>query len=150
MKDYGISRLARFENEKSALKSLPVNSFEVVQYKTAKVHTDCHVQIINNFYSIPYRLIGQSVRVKIADRMIEVYNGDYELIARHARMRGRGEFSRHFHNQCGHHRCGHKRDNQLRGRLDPDLARRAVWHAVGQSLLQHRRHLQRFGVGHRS
>ena len=93
MKDYGISRLARFENEKSALKSLPVNSFEVVQYKTAKVHTDCHVQIINNFYSIPYRLIGQSVRVKIADRMIEVYNSDYELIARHARMRGRGEFS---------------------------------------------------------
>jgi hypothetical protein len=93
MKDYGVTRLERFEKERSALKTLPENAFEVVEYKKAKVHTDCHVQVLNNFYSVPYRFIGQTVRVKIGTRIMEVFNEDHDSIAVHARMRGRGEFS---------------------------------------------------------
>lgn len=92
MKDYGVTRLERFEKEKSALKALPENSFEVVEYKKAKVHTDCHVQVLNNFYSVPYRFIGQVVRVKIGARMMEVFNEDHDSIAIHAKLTGRGEF----------------------------------------------------------
>ena len=93
MKDYGVSRADRFESEKFALKSLPENAFEVVIYKTAKVHTDCHIQCLNNFYSVPYRFIGQTVRVKIGTRIVEVFNSDHDPIALHPKMRGRGEFS---------------------------------------------------------
>jgi transposase len=93
MKDYGVTRLERFENEKHALKPLPQNAFEVVEYKKAKVHTDCHVQVLNNFYSVPYRLIGQSMRVKIGTRIIEIFNADHDSVAVHARLNGRGEFS---------------------------------------------------------
>jgi transposase len=93
MKDYGVSRLDRFEKEKSALKPLPENAFEVVTYKTAKVHTDCHVQAQNNFYSVPYRFIGQTVRVKIGTRMMEIFNADHDPIALHVRLTGRGDFS---------------------------------------------------------
>jgi hypothetical protein len=93
MKDYGVSRSERFALEKSALRPLPENQFEVVEYKKAKVHTDCHVQVQNNFYSVPYRFIGQAVRVKVGARMIEVFNSDHESIAIHVKLGGRGEFS---------------------------------------------------------
>ena len=52
MKDYGVTRLERFEKERSALRLLPENAFEVVEYKKAKVHTDCHLQVIGNFNSV--------------------------------------------------------------------------------------------------
>jgi transposase len=93
MKDYGVTRLDRFEKEKSALRPLPENSFEVVEYKKAKVHTDCHIQVMSNFYSVPYRFIGQTVRVKIGTRMMEVFNEDHDSIAVHTRLTGRGDFS---------------------------------------------------------
>jgi hypothetical protein len=93
MKDYGVSRSERFALEKAALRPLPENQFEVVEYKKAKVHTDCHVQVQSNFYSVPYRLIGQTVRVKVGARMIEVYNEDHESVAIHLKSVGRGEFS---------------------------------------------------------
>jgi len=93
MKDYGVTRLERFEEERSALQPLPENAYEVVEYKSAKVHTDCHVQVMSNFYSVPYQRIGQSVRVKIGARLMEIFNEDHESIAVHPRLFGRGEFS---------------------------------------------------------
>ena len=94
MKDYGVSRSSRFELEKSALRQLPENRYELAEYKTAKVHNDCHVQVNNNFYSVPYRFIGKQVRVKINSKLVEVFECiNYESIAIHPRMKGRGEFS---------------------------------------------------------
>ena len=94
MKETGLTRRERFLEEKPALKSLPSSPFEDAHYKTAKVHQDCHVQVLNNFYSIPYRYIGQEVRVKITDRLIEVFSyATHESIAVHVRLKKRGEFS---------------------------------------------------------
>jgi predicted transcriptional regulator len=94
MKDYGSTRKDRFEQEKSYLKPLPSNRYELCEYKTAKVHNDCHIQVNNNFYSVPYRFIGKEVRVKINMKMVEVFDCvQYESIAVHAKMNARGEFS---------------------------------------------------------
>jgi transposase len=94
MKERGISRRERFLDEIAALKELPSSPFESAEYKTAKVHQDCHVQVQNNFYSIPYRYIGQEVRVKVTDRLIEVFSrSTHESIAVHVRLKKRGEFS---------------------------------------------------------
>ena len=94
MKDTGLTRRERFADEKSALRPLPGIPFERAEYKSAKVHQDCHVQVMNNFYSVPYRYIGQEVRVKITDQLVEVYNSStHESIAAHPRLTKRGEFS---------------------------------------------------------
>ena len=94
MKDYGVTRTSRFEAEKLFLKPLPENRYEFAEYKTAKVHNDCHVQVNHNFYSVPYRYIGREVRVKINSKIVEVFEGiNYESIAVHCKMKGRGEFS---------------------------------------------------------
>jgi transposase len=93
MKDSGTTRAIRFEEEKKVLKPLPQHPFEVAEYRTAKVHPDCHVQVDKNFYSVPYQLIGQSLRVRLTPRMVEVFNSDHESVAVHTRFRGYGKFT---------------------------------------------------------
>jgi len=93
MKDYGVSRAVRFEEEKAHLKPLPDHPFEISEFRKCKVHPDCHVQVDRNFYSVPYALIGQTLRVKVTPRLIQIFNGDHESIAVHSRKTGIGKFS---------------------------------------------------------
>jgi hypothetical protein len=50
--------------ERRALKQLPPVRFEIVVWKQAKVHPDSHVVVDKRLYSVPFRLIGQTVWVK--------------------------------------------------------------------------------------
>lgn len=93
MKDYGVSRATRFEEERKLLKPLPAIRFQMSEWKSAKVHPDCHIQVDKNFYSTPFRYVGQTVRVKLTEKMVEVFDGDSQPIAAHARLGGYGKFS---------------------------------------------------------
>jgi transposase len=93
MKDYGVSRAQRFEEEKKALKPLPPSSFELSEYRSAKVHPDCHIQVDKNFYSVPFVYVGQRLRVRMTEKLIEVFNEDSQPIAAHGRLTGLGKFS---------------------------------------------------------
>jgi len=93
MKDYGVSRAERFEEEKKALKALPSSTFELSEWRHAKVHPDCHIQVDKNFYSVPFVYVGQRVRVRMTEKMIEVFNEDSQPIAAHSRLSGIGKFS---------------------------------------------------------
>jgi transposase len=89
MKDHGnISRSERFQTEKPLLKSLARINYEVSEWKTAKVHADCHVQVDRRFYSVPYQFVGRTVRVRLTHRMIEIFNEDNAIIAVHSRLYG--------------------------------------------------------------
>lgn len=88
MKDYGASRRERFEEEKKYLQALPPSAFVFSEWKTAKVHPDCHIQVGKNFYSVPHASVGRSVRVRLSARLVEVFNDDAEPIATHARILG--------------------------------------------------------------
>lgn len=93
MKDYGVSRAERFTEEKKALKPLPSSRFELSEWRAAKVHPDCHIQVEKNFYSVPFVYVGQTVRVRLTEKMIEVFNEDSQPIAAHGRASGMGKFS---------------------------------------------------------
>lgn len=93
MKDYGVSRAQRFEEEKKALKPLPPSTFELSEWRSAKVHPDCHIQVEKNFYSVPFVYVGQRARVRMSEKMIEVFNEDSQPIAVHGRLMGIGKFS---------------------------------------------------------
>lgn len=93
MKDYGVSRAMRFEEEKKSLKPLPAARFQMSEWRSARVHPDCHIQVEKNFYSTPFRYVGQTVRVRLTEKMIEVFDGDCQPIAAHARLYGHGKFS---------------------------------------------------------
>ncbi|MDP2704727.1 MAG: IS21 family transposase [bacterium] len=93
MKDYGVSRDKRFEEEKKHLKALPPSPFEISEWRAAKVHPDCHIQVEKNFYSVPFVYVGQKVRVRLTEKMVEVFSDDSQPIAAHTKMSGIGKFS---------------------------------------------------------
>jgi len=89
MKDHGgVSRTDRFANEKSLLKPLASKNYEIADWKKAKVHADCHVQMDHRFYSVPYQYVGRTVSLRITPRMVEVYDEENKAIAVHSRLYG--------------------------------------------------------------
>lgn len=89
MHSYGLSRQALFEQvDKPALSSLPVQSFVLGQWKSAKVNPDYHLEVEGHYYSVPYWLVGQPVQVKVAEQLIEVFH-EHQRIACHERSRVR-------------------------------------------------------------
>lgn len=98
MKDYGVSRAERFEEEKKHLKALAPSPFELSEWRGAKVHPDCHVQVEKNFYSVPFVYVGQKVRVRLSEKMVEVFSEHSQPLTAHLRLRGIGQFSTYdFH-----------------------------------------------------
>lgn len=93
MKDYGVSRRERFEEEKKHLKPLPSSRFEMSEWRQAKVHPDCHIQVEKNFYSVPFVYVGQKVRVRLTDHIVEVFSEESLSLTAHLRLRGIGQFS---------------------------------------------------------
>ena len=93
MKTYGISRKERFTTEQSLLKALPKEEFQLYQWKKAKVHPDCHIQVEKNFYSVPYIYVGKEIRVRFSKRFIEAFNDQGELIVNHKILKGLGKTS---------------------------------------------------------
>ena len=68
---FGHSREERFEqDEKGALRPLPETPFEQLYWKTCRVHPDCTVCLEKTYYSVPYRLRNQEVRVKVTPRQV--------------------------------------------------------------------------------
>jgi hypothetical protein len=68
--------------EEKELKSLPVSPFEIVTWHQAKVALDCHIQVTNTLYSVPYQYVGKRVDVKLGSKVVEIYL-DYNLIKTH-------------------------------------------------------------------
>jgi len=99
MKDYGVSRRDRFQEEKKYLQALPGHPFVFTEWKSSKVHPDCHIQIGKNFYSVPHHYVGHTVRVRLSARLVEVFTQDSEPIASHVRIVGEHRYatdSRHY------------------------------------------------------
>lgn len=61
------------EVEKKTLLELPSEEYEVAEWKQAKVHPDCYIQINKKAYSVPYEFVGKKVFVKVKSKLIEVY-----------------------------------------------------------------------------
>jgi transposase len=74
--------------EKLALGSLPQRPFEPVEWRRATVQRDTHVAFDRRLYSVPWRLIGQSVWLRATAGSVCLYT-DEERVATHDR-RGPG------------------------------------------------------------
>ena len=75
------------ERELPTLLPLPTEPFEVAYWAKAMVHPDCHVQVRRHFYSVPWRLMGKQLDVRIGERLVSVYHAG-ELVKTHIRERG--------------------------------------------------------------
>jgi transposase len=85
MRRVGKSRRQLFEEiEREALAPLPATAFEYSEWKSAKVHPDYHVEVDKAFYSVPHRLIGRQVDVRLTSRIVEIFH-DHQRVASHRR-----------------------------------------------------------------
>jgi transposase len=74
---HGISVAELFETrECPALIPLPERPFELVEWKDAKVHPDCHVAIDRVLYSVPWQHVGKTLQAKVSASHVELYDGD--------------------------------------------------------------------------
>lgn len=93
MRRIGRSRRDLFEEiERPALRRLPSEPFEYAEWKQAKVHPDYHIDVLHSFYSVPHRLIGRRVEVRLTHRMVEIFH-NHERVAVHTRRGKRGGHS---------------------------------------------------------
>lgn len=85
MQGIGKSRNQLFEEiDKPALKPLPMERFQLREWKKAKVHIDYHVVVCGAWYSVPYVLIGKEVEVCLTTTTVEILH-DGKRVASHAR-----------------------------------------------------------------
>jgi len=92
MRHVGRSRRELFEEiERQALSRLPAQPFEYAEWKRARVHPDYHVEADKTFYSVPHRLIGRQVDVRLTHRVVEIFH-HHKRVASHVRRSQR----------CGH------------------------------------------------
>lgn len=84
--------LERFQKtEKSRLKALPEEAYDLAIWSQHKLHRDCHLVFEGSYYSAPFRLLGQKLWICASTRQVRLYNDNYELIASHERAAKPGE-----------------------------------------------------------
>ena len=83
-------RRSRFEErDKPLLSALPVRPYRFAEWKKAKVHPDYHIEVQRAYYSVPYRLIGQRVDVRLSSHSVEIFHRG-KPVASHPRATARG------------------------------------------------------------
>ena len=61
------------EHEGPLLIGLPAQEFELAAWSRPKVGPDCHIRVGRALYSVPWRLIGCHVDVRVNGRIVEVF-----------------------------------------------------------------------------
>ncbi|MCA9972609.1 MAG: IS21 family transposase [Anaerolineales bacterium] len=84
--------LVRFaETEQATLQPLPETPYDLAVWRQVKLHRDCYVVFDNAYYSAPFRLVGQQLRVRGGGQEVRLYTGDYQLVATHERATEPGQ-----------------------------------------------------------
>jgi transposase len=77
--------------EVNCLLPLPTTSFTTFDRCERKVASNCHVFFQNNYYSVPARLVGQTVTLRFSGELIKVsFKG--EEVASHLKAASQGEY----------------------------------------------------------
>ncbi len=83
------SRESLFEElDKPALKALPTERWTPTTWKRVKVNIDYHVEISKQYFSVPYRYIGQELDARITQDLVEIFCKG-KVVATHRRSRSR-------------------------------------------------------------
>lgn len=78
------------ELDRPAALPLTDRPYEFAEWKRPKVNIDYHVEIDHHYYSVPCRLVGESVDAKITASTIEIlHNGERVAAHAHSHLRGR-------------------------------------------------------------
>ncbi len=84
------SRRSLFEKlDKPALGPLPSSPYQYGDWKKAKLNIDYHVAVLDHYYSVPYRLVRQTLDIRFTSTTVEIYHKG-KRVASHLRSRCKG------------------------------------------------------------
>ncbi|MDA8182751.1 IS21 family transposase [Acidithiobacillus sp.] len=87
------SRKSTFEAlDRPALQPLPAQDYVFAVWKSAKVSIDYHVEYQGRFYSVPYRLAGERVDLRVSARTVEIFH-QQQRVASHLREENQGRYT---------------------------------------------------------
>lgn len=70
-----LTRSQRFEADKAALRPLPAEPLDFTREVSVRVSRFSLIRVLNNYYSVPSRLIGAKVKVRVRSESLELYHG---------------------------------------------------------------------------
>lgn len=90
----GSTRAGQFTQEEAhLLQPLPQDRFEAVEWKQLKVARNYHVTADYQHYSVPYKLTGRILKVRLTGVKVTVFDGE-SVACEHPRKHGRkGQYS---------------------------------------------------------
>jgi len=97
------SRASLFESvERSALRALPTERYDLSQWSRTRVNIDYHIAFEANLHSVPYTLVHELVEVRATPATVEIFHKG-QRVASHLRGRGRGQvFTQREHRPKSH------------------------------------------------
>lgn len=82
MRHLGTSRRALFEAlEQRALLPLPAEPYVYAEWRRCRAGLDYHVEVHGHFYSVPYRLMRETIEARITDQTIELFHAGVRVAA---------------------------------------------------------------------
>jgi transposase len=88
--------------ERSALRALPAEPFDMSQWSYARVNIDYHIAFDANFYSVLYTLVQERVEVRATPTTVEIFHKG-QRVASHVRGHGREQvFTQREHRPKSH------------------------------------------------
>jgi transposase len=100
------SRRSLFEElDRPALRPLPADRYEFAVWRKAKVNIDYHIEVRaeRHYYSVPYRLAGEAVDVRLSAATVEVFHR-HRRVASHVRKFSAGYSTNPAHMPESHRR----------------------------------------------
>jgi transposase len=88
----GCRRSAFEQLDVPALRPLPVTRFAISRWKVVKVNIDYHVEFEGHYYSVPHRLVGNRLDVRVTGNLLECFASN-QCVASHAVSEVRGAFT---------------------------------------------------------
>lgn len=88
-------RRARLQEELALLRPLPAAKLDVVRRLKVKVGPSSTIRVLGNTYSVPSRLIRETVEVRVELEHLEVWYGQ-RRVERLPRLRGQEQFRIHY------------------------------------------------------
>lgn len=85
-----LTRTQRFEVERAALRPLPAAPLDFTRELTVRVSRFSIVRVLLNYYSVPSRLIGATLKVRVRAETLELYHGPVPVL-RLPRLSGRNQ-----------------------------------------------------------
>ena len=82
MRHLGTTRRALFEAlDRPALLPLPAEPYVYAEWRRCRAGLDYHVEVHGHFYSVPYRLMRETIEARITDQSVELFHGGVRVAA---------------------------------------------------------------------